>query len=241
MYIFANWKMYLTAAEATALAQDIAVPTSDATVAVFPNTLDFERVHDVVGASIATGAQNVAWTPQGAYTGATSARLFKEAGATYALVGHSERRHVFGESNEDVRKKLEACIDAGLIPVLCIGETKEDLDNDKKEYRLKKQLMKACEGLDGIETLIVAYEPVWAISKGGVGESCSPEQAEKTHLWIKNELKQYTNADIPVIYGGSVKAENVVSFTSLPSVEGVLIGSASTRADSFKAILSAVS
>jgi len=241
-YIFGNWKMYLNTQQSIDLARTLAEKIEargDVSLAVFPNTLAFYGVAaELQKSPIATGAQNVAWTPQGAYTGATSAFMFKDAGATYALVGHSESRHIFGETNEEVRKKLEACIDEGLVPVLCIGETQEDRDAGKTQYRLKKQLMKALEGLSlNGSGLIIAYEPVWAISKSGVGEPCLPPDAEDVQGWIKGEIKNYLSQEIPVIYGGSVKADNVADYMHQKSVDGVLVGNASTKADSFISLI----
>ncbi len=241
-YIFGNWKMYLDHDESKILAEELIKEKFDAekvSVAIFPSTLALSKVEEITRESkIAVGAQDVYWTPKGAYTGAVSALMYKAVGCQYALVGHSERRYVFNESDEDVRKKLEACLDAGLTPVLCVGETKADIDADKREYRLKKQLLKACEGLNlnGSE-LIVAYEPVWAISKAGVGTPCSPQEADRIQGWIKLELKNYFSRDIPVIYGGSVDASNVVSYLSGKNVDGVLVGNASTKKDSFIALI----
>lgn len=241
-YIFGNWKMYLSHAEAVTLAQNLKehMTSHEHEVVVFPNTISFAAVKTVVDETVMVGAQNVGWTPRGAYTGATSAAVFAEVGASHALVGHSERRHVFGESNEDIRKRLEACIDAGITPVLCIGETKEDRAAGKTEYRLKKQLMHAFEHLNlNGNDMVVAYEPVWAISKGGEGEPCMPEEAERMHIWIQEEIKQYTDQEIPIIYGGSVNAENVLTYTSESHVAGVLVGHASTKHDAFLAIIAA--
>ncbi|PLX26176.1 triose-phosphate isomerase [Candidatus Parcubacteria bacterium] len=238
-YIFGNWKMYLNTQQSIDLAREFAQLVQDGDgveYAVFPNTLAFYDVAaELKNSPVATGAQNVGWTPQGAYTGSTSAFMFSDAGAKYALVGHSERRHVFGETNEDVRKRLEASIDVGLTPVLCIGETKEDRDADKTEYRLKKQLLKAFENLSlNGNRVIVAYEPVWAI---GTGDACVPEEAQRVINLIKQEIKQYVDTDVPVLYGGSVSADNVVSYVSLPDIDGVLVGGASSKAESFMTLI----
>lgn len=241
-YIFGNWKMYLDLNESIVLANAIAVESFDdkkVSAAIFPSALALSGVIEAVkGSKIAVGAQDVYWTSKGAYTGAISVLMYKNAGCEYALVGHSERRYVFGETDEDVRKKLEACLDAGLTPVLCVGETQADLDADKREYRLKKQLMKACSGLNlNGNKLIVAYEPVWAISKAGVGKPCGPDEADSIQGWIKLELKNYFSNDTPVIYGGSVDASNVASYLFGRNVDGALVGNASTKRDSFIAIV----
>lgn len=235
--IHSNWKMYLDFDESTKLINAIAreqFDSSKVNIGIFPNVLNFvEAVEKLADTDIAIGAQNVNWTPQGAYTGAASALLFKQAGAKYALVGHSERRYIFNESDEATRKKVDACFDVGIIPILCIGETQEDLDNNKKEYRLKKQLTKALEGSEITSEIIIAYEPVWAISEGGQGKPCTPADADDVHGWIKNEMKQYTDEDVSVIYGGSVGPDNVVSYVEREVIDGVLVGSASTKFSEF--------
>jgi len=184
---------------------------------------------------IAVGAQDVYWTPKGAYTGAVSALMYGGVGCKYALVGHSERRHLFGETDDDVRKKIEACLDAGLVPVVCIGETKEEKDGGKREYRLKKQILKAFEGLKiNGGSVMLAYEPVWAI---GTGEACNPADADDVHGWIKTELKQYIDKEIVLLYGGSVNEKNVSDYLKYDTVDGVLVGGASTKLESFSALI----
>lgn len=238
-YIFGNWKMYLDLSESKALAEAMVGESFDDTkvnVAIFPSALALSKVEEITRESkIVVGAQDVYWTSKGAYTGAVSALMYKTAGCKYALVGHSERRHVFGETDEDARKKIEACLDAGLIPVVCVGETKEEKDAGKRQYRLKKQIMKAFDGLklNGGE-IMVAYEPVWAI---GTGDPCNPADADDVHGWIKNELKQYFDKDISVLYGGSVNEANAKDYLVYDVVDGILVGGASTKSESFKAII----
>lgn len=230
-YIFGNWKMYLDHAESITLAGSIRdmVQVPEGTVcAVFPNTLAFVGVHEILkGTDIRLGAQNVSWVPRGAYTGATSTELFRSSGASYALVGHSERRYIFGETDEAARKKLEACLDSKITPVVCIGETKEDRADQKAEYRVKKQIMKLFEGLTTTEQIMVAYEPVWAI---GTGDSCDAEEALRMITLIKEEIKVYFSGAVPVLYGGSVDEKNAVEYLSYGAIDGVLVGSASTDA-----------
>jgi len=236
-YIFANWKMYLNYAESVDLAEKLAAEqfSNKNKIVIFPSTLALKNVEGVLSnTNIAVGAQNVSWTPQGAYTGAVSAQMFKQVGCQYALIGHSERRHIFGETNADIRKKIEASLDCGLTPVFCVGETMEDRKENKREYRLKKQIMEACQGLElNDKEFIVAYEPVWAISKARVGEACSPEEADDVIGWIKTELKQYFTQNVPVIYGGSATAQNVVSLLAQETIDGVLPGNASTKFETF--------
>ena len=240
-YLFANWKMYLDFSESMILANQIAMLSYDTEkiqLGLFPSTLAFTEVEKLYrGSPVFVGAQNVGWTPKGAYTGAVSAQMFKEAGATYALVGHSERRYIFGETNDDVKKKFDACLSAGIIPVLCIGETKEDLDAGKREYRLKKQLMSALEGVSKDAQFFVAYEPVWAI---GTGNACDHLQAAEIHDSIKRELNTYTSQTIPVLYGGSVNHENVVFYLPHSSIDGFLVGSASAEREHVTSLLNAV-
>ena len=237
-YIFGNWKMYLDLAEAKKLSEGLrgAELKTEAVLAVFPSSLAIgEAIKIFEDTNFAVGAQTVNWTPKGAYTGAVSAFLYKEAGCKYALVGHSERRHIFGETDVEVRKKIEACLDAGLTPVVCVGEKKEEKDNGEREYRLKTQLEAAFKDLNlNGGQVIVAYEPVWAI---GTGDACNPADADDVHGWIKNELKQYFDTEVPVLYGGSVNEKNVTDYIKLETIDGVLVGGASTKLESFTALI----
>jgi triosephosphate isomerase len=240
-YIFGNWKMYLNHDESVEFAEKIKdiKPKADTEIAVFPSALALNSVKQVLeGNEMFLGAQNCAWTPKGAYTGGISALMFKEIGCKYVLVGHSERRHVFGESDVDVRKKIEAALDVGLVPVLCVGEKKEERENGQADAVVKKQLMSALEDLYvNKDSLIVAYEPVWAI---GTGNSCNPEDVVSMNNCIKDELKRYTNDEIAVLYGGSVNPDNVVSYTSIETVGGVLIGGSSVKEDKFLPLIEAI-
>lgn len=243
MYLFANWKMYLTSEQTTRLSFVVGgydLP-KEIEMVVFPNTLDLVHTKkQLAPAGIAIGAQNVAWVEQGAYTGAVSAKLFAEVGASFALVGHSERRYIFGEDDEAVRKKIEACLEAGLVPVVCVGETEDDKKEGKGEYRIKKQIMKAFEGLeipkDG--NVMVAYEPVWAIVGSGTGEACDPADVGHMHSVIRKEIESYIgDLEVPVLYGGSVDEDNIKSYLQIKGVDGVLVGSASTKQDTLFALV----
>ncbi|MFH0857282.1 MAG: triose-phosphate isomerase [Candidatus Magasanikbacteria bacterium] len=234
-YIFANWKMYLDFDESNILMNRLLQNDFDGdslTMAIFPTTLAFTEIEKATQDTLwNVGAQNVAWVEKGAYTGAISAHMFASAGAKYALVGHSERRYVFGEKDEDVRKKVEACLEVGITPVICVGETKEDYADDKRQYRIKKQLLAVFDGLEtkGKE-IVIAYEPVWAI---GTGDAATPADAEDVIGWIKSELEAFTKQEIPVLYGGSVDKKNVVSYIEQDSIDGVLVGHVSTQYDEF--------
>lgn len=241
-YVFANWKMYCGPDKSTALAAELArvkIP-EQVTAAIFPTSLSFQSVKTLlVDTPWQLGAQNIAWTPEGAYTGAVSAEFFRSAGAEYALVGHSERRHIFNETDPDTHKKMEACLKAGVTPVLCVGETAEDKEANKRQYRLKKQLMVALENLNlNGSRIIIAYEPVWAIHSSGTGESCTPSDVADVLGWIADEVKQYNVTNPILLYGGSVTKDNAKDYYALSEVQGVLVGSASTHADDLSAILS---
>ncbi len=240
-YIFANWKMYLNFDETMILTNQLLNESfsENVSMGLFPNTLAVSEVEKAVcDTPFLLGAQTVNWIPKGAYTGETSALFFKDMNCDYALVGHSERRYIFGETNDDIRKKLESCLDVGLTPVLCIGETKEDHSDDKVKYRLQKQLVKAMKGLDiGNNDFFIAYEPVWAV---GTGVPCMPGDVDDIQGWIIQEIKQYTDKKIPILYGGSVNVDNVVSYVSLDTVDGVLVGGATTKMETFLPLIRAV-
>jgi triosephosphate isomerase len=238
-YIFANWKMYLGFKESIALAKAIAAMPKQkgVDVALFPSALVMTDVIAICRKkNIPVGAQNCAWMSAGAYTGAISARMFRDVGCRYALVGHSERRHIFGETDTAVRNKLEACLSVGLTPVLCIGETKEERDAGKRAYRLKKQLMTALDGLEFAGRVLIAYEPVWAI---GMGDACAPADADDVHHFIRQELRRYMDAAIPILYGGSVDEKNAASYLAFSTVDGLLIGGASAKKQDFVGIIAA--
>lgn len=240
-YIFGNWKMYLDFDEsnilANALLQEKFVDEK-VKLAIFPSSLALREVFMAMEGSVfSVGAQNVSWVSKGGYTGAISAQMFQDVGCEYTLVGHSERRHIFGETDDDVKKKLQACLEIGLTPVLCIGETKEEKFAGERNNVLKTQLAVLADLDLTDKEILIAYEPVWAI---GTGDACDPIEAEEIHHWIKEELKQYTNQEMPLLYGGSVKAENVISYVSLPNVDGVLVGGASSKLETFVPLIKKV-
>lgn len=241
-YLFANWKMYLDFDESCILAARIRehVTLGDTTITVFPTDIALKEIDRILeGSDIHLGAQNAAWVPRGAYTGAVSPQILKDIGVEYILLGHSERRHIFGEDDTDIRKKIDACLEVGVTPVVCIGETKQEKEEGKREYRLKKQIMKICENLPLTRDneLIIAYEPVWAI---GTGDACLPADADNVLTFIQTEIQSYTDKAVPLLYGGSVTPENVLSYVSLQTVQGVLVGSASTGYESFVGLVDAL-
>ena len=178
-----------------------------------------------------SAAQNCHWEANGAFTGEISVSMIKGCGAKYVIIGHSERRHIFGESNEWVNKKLKATLDKGLSPILCIGETIEQRKTDQTEQILREQLEKGFDSIDSFEDCIIAYEPVWAI---GTGMTADNEQVRSAHNVIRDILGN--NDDIHILYGGSVNSGNAEDLIKVPGVDGFLIGGASLDLDSFTSI-----
>ncbi|OGH94403.1 MAG: triose-phosphate isomerase [Candidatus Magasanikbacteria bacterium RIFOXYD2_FULL_41_14] len=242
-YFFANWKMYLDFDEANILANAIAAEhkkfPDHVKMAIFPNALSLYSAGQVLNdVGIAVGGQNVFWEDKGGYTGEISATMYKAAGCEYALVGHSERRHQFHETNHEVRQKMQAILEAGLTPVLCVGETKEERVAGKTDEVIETQLRSAFHELSwpAEKGLIVAYEPVWAI---GTGEACDPNEAERLHALMKKMLNELAPGTLPILlYGGSVRPENVFDYLKQPDINGVLVGGAATKLESFMSILS---
>lgn len=231
MILAANWKMNVTPAEARAYAATFlgrVVPRPGRSLAFFPSAVSLEAAAAALAgrADILVGAQDVHWEPKGAFTGATSVPLARAAGARGALVGHSERRHVFGETDEETRKKVQALLGAGLTPFLCVGEQLADRERGATEAVVLRQLNAVCEGLSAeqVAALVIAYEPVWAI---GTGRNATPEDAAAVHRTIRGALSHLGGGSVPVIYGGSVNAGNVQSLLARPEIEGVLVGGAS--------------
>ena len=180
------------------------------------------------------GVQNIHWEPAGALTGETSAEMAKEAGATLVLIGHSERRHVFGETDAEVERKVGAAARAGLVPVVCVGELLEERREGRLEEVLRRQVGAFAGSLRDIPEFMVAYEPVWAI---GTGETATPGDASEAHAIVRDALGALGRA--PVLYGGSVKPANAATLMSAPDVDGVLVGGASLDADVFARIAEA--
>jgi triosephosphate isomerase len=183
----------------------------------------YTRLRECVDAGLTTYAQNVHWESEGAFTGEISAPMLEALGVTGAIVGHSERRQYFGETDDGVAKRTRAALEAGLNVIACVGETEAQREAGETEDVLRRQL----NVLDAHPNLVVAYEPVWAI---GTGKTATPEIAQDAHAFIKSLL------DLPVLYGGSVKADNASELLSQPAVDGALVGGASLDIDSFVAI-----
>lgn len=238
-YFVANWKMYAGPAQSVELAaayKNLVVPTGLKAIAA-PTALAFAGVKETLaGSAWELSSQNIAWAVEGAYTGAISAQMFVEAGAKYAIIGHSERRYIFGESDTDIEKKVAAAVYAGLVPILCVGESAEDLVEEKRQYRIKKQLQ-VLKDVEASAPIMVAYEPVWAIGGSGQGRRCMPADVEDIHGFIRTELATFGFVDSPILYGGSVNAENASEYATLPEVNGLVAATASMHPEEVQKIM----
>jgi triosephosphate isomerase len=245
-FIAGNWKMNLTVPEAVALGVEIQRITERmraVDVGVFPSALAVHAVANRLAESrIIVGVQNVYAKGFGAFTGENSADMLKGAGATWALIGHSERRHVYGETIEDTNRKLMDLTAVGIKSILCVGETIEERQADRTMDVLEAQLDGGLEGfqLDDAGALVIAYEPVWAI---GTGHTASVEQVDEVHTWIRSWLKgrfgDVAGDGIRIQYGGSVKPSNAAELLAVPDVDGALVGGAALQAESFVGIVKA--
>jgi len=239
-----NWKMYKTADEAAQTAQQLVERVAGVTgvdIMIAPTYTALVPVFEVIQNSpVALGAQNLFWEDDGAYTGEISAPMLKSVGCQYGIIGHSERRQYFGETDETVNKKIQAALQVGLKPVFCVGETEEERASEQTLSVLDKQVKKGLEGLvsDQLDTLIIAYEPVWAI---GTGKTATDDQAQEVHQFIRSLVeKNFGTAlsnSIRILYGGSVKPDNVAGLMSMPDIDGALVGGASLDAESFSKII----
>jgi triosephosphate isomerase (TIM) len=242
----ANWKLNHGPTDAKAFMRTFLAHYArrpDRTVVFFPPSLTLHAVIDALRdrADILTGVQNIYWEDHGAFTGEISAPIARDAGARLVLVGHSERRHVFGETDEQTGKKCSAAVRAGLTPVLCVGEKLEEREGGKTEEVVLRQLKTGIAGLEPnqIATMVIAYEPVWAI---GSGKAASPADATATHRVIRSALRAAVGERggvIPILYGGSVNRGNAVSFISAPEIDGLLVGGASLDAEGWSSIVRA--
>ena len=239
-----NWKMHRTAAEARTLAREVraaAEPVADRVdVAVAPPfTALWAAGEALAGSRVALGAQDVFWEAQGAFTGEVSAPMLVDAGCSFVLVGHSERRQLFGDTDEAVRKKAKAALGAGLAPVVCFGETLPEREAGQTLAVVGRQLRAALAGLgaDEIGRLTLAYEPVWAI---GTGKTATSAQAQEVHAAVRAILRELAPASadaIRILYGGSVKPDNAAELMGQPDVDGALVGGASLKALDFTGII----
>ncbi len=247
-FVAGNWKMNTDSRSGVELAENIAsgsveVAGQSVTVAVCPPFVYLQSVAKALSASsIAVGAQDIYFESKGAFTGEISPSMLKDVGCSYCLCGHSERRHVIGESDELINKKVAAAIGGGLLPILCVGELLEEREASQTNDVITRQVKEGLADLstEKLEAVTIAYEPVWAI---GTGLTATPDQAQEVHEFIRKLLGQMydekTAGEIRILYGGSVKPSNAADLMSQKDIDGSLVGGASLKADDFLAIIKA--
>jgi triosephosphate isomerase len=244
--IAGNWKMNTDRASAVALASNLAKRISEVSAVdmlVCPPSLYLIPVGEAIGNSgIALGAQNMYHEANGAFTGELSAAMLTDVGCKYVILGHSERRHILGETDADVNKKTKAALAAGLIPIVCVGELLAEREAGQTAAVIKRQFDASLAGIpaDQIEKVVIAYEPVWAI---GTGKVATPQQAEEVHADLRRLLTERYNersaGNVRILYGGSVKASNAGELVGQPNIDGALVGGASLKPDEFLGIATA--
>ncbi|MCD8283113.1 MAG: triose-phosphate isomerase [Opitutae bacterium] len=242
--IAGNWKMNKTASEAGELARAIVAQIATLSaidVLMCPPFTSIPKVSEIVGTSnVRLGAQNVSDKVSGAYTGEVSAAMLRDLYVSYVIIGHSERRSYYGETDAFINKKLLTCLDSNLIPILCVGETLEEREAGKVEEVIRTQLVGGLAGVpaDKAETIVIAYEPVWAI---GTGKTATPEQAQEVHAFIRKTISEILGTEpaskIRILYGGSMKPANADELLAKPDIDGGLIGGAALKADDFLALV----
>ena len=223
MLIAGNWKMFKGLAQTRGFA-DAFDPPEGVDVVICPA---YPSLAAAVEGGLTTYAQNIHWAPEGAFTGEISAPMLLELGVQGAVVGHSERRQLFGETDEGVARRANAALEAGLGVIACVGESEEEREAGQTELIIRLQVESIRDAVGAHERLVIAYEPVWAI---GTGKTATPDQAQEAHAFIKGLV------DVPVLYGGSVKPENADELLSQTDVDGALVGGASLEVESFTAI-----
>jgi len=243
--IAGNWKMNLNRADAVNLARELASAETgaDCDILVCPSNVYIDAVCSAVGDSgVSVGAQDVYFEASGAFTGETSTAMLTDIGCTFVILGHSERRHVIGETDELINKKVKAALAAGLTPVVCVGELLEEREAGNTQKVVQSQIDGSLAGLTEQEMLktVIAYEPVWAI---GTGKTASPEQAQEVHADLRKLLAERYNPEtseaVRILYGGSVKPANAADLMSQSDIDGALVGGASLKSESFVAIINA--
>ena len=244
LFIAGNWKMNKTAAEAVETVKGLAAEVKDidnVDISVFPTFLSVLAAKEAAeGTNVTVGTQNIHFAENGAYTGEVSAAMLLEHGISQAVIGHSERRQYFGETDETVNLRTKAALNAGIKPITCIGETLQERESGNMEKVLETQLRGGLAGLtsEEMEKVVLAYEPVWAI---GTGVTASPEQAQEAHAFIRKTLGEMFGEDtaskIIIQYGGSVKAANVAELVGQEDIDGALVGGASLKVEDFSALL----
>jgi triosephosphate isomerase len=233
--IAGNWKMNKDPGESRALVQQLIELTGDVKnteIIIIPPFTSLSVVAELTRNSrIKLGAQNMYWEQSGAYTGEISGVFLKSLGCDYVLIGHSERRHVMGETDEMINRKLKTAVEIGLISIFCCGETEKEKEEGRTEQVLTRQLQHGLKDIeDQVHKMIIAYEPVWAI---GTGKTATPQQAAEVHAYIRSTLKK----QVSILYGGSVKPENVDALMAEKEIDGCLVGGASLKPESFARII----
>jgi len=241
--IAGNWKLFKTIAEATGMVNELkplVAGTTGVEIVVAPVFTALSRTAEALsGSNVRLAAQDCYWEEEGAFTGEVAPKLLADAGCSHVIIGHSERRQYFGETDETVNKKAKAAIAAGLTAIVCVGETLVEREDDRTFWVIEAQLRGGLDGFSGdqLAKSVIAYEPVWAI---GTGKTASDAQAQEVHAFIRSLISKIFGqpvADaIRILYGGSVKPDNVKGLMSQPDIDGALVGGASLKADSFAAI-----
>jgi triosephosphate isomerase len=238
--IAGNWKMYKTLTEAVDFVKKLKPEVADVhdkTILICPPFPVLKDVCDVAADSnIAVGGQNLYWEDEGAFTGEVSGPMLKAVGCKYVIIGHSERRQYFGETDQTVNKKIFAAIKHNLMPIVCVGETLEQREKGETFKIIERQIKDGLHSLDigHWSLVIIAYEPVWAI---GTGKTATPEQAQEVHAFIRGLLPKEVAQEVRILYGGSVKPENVKELMAQPDIDGGLVGGASLQSKSFAGLI----
>ncbi|MDD2366623.1 MAG: triose-phosphate isomerase [Desulfuromonadaceae bacterium] len=241
--IAGNWKLFKTIEESVALLDELKPLVKDiknVEIVVAPVFTSLSRVSDAVeNSNISIAAQDCYWEEEGAFTGEVAPKLLINAGCSHVIIGHSERRQYFGETDSTVNKKVRAAINAGLVAIVCVGELLSERESNRTFQVIETQIIGALSGFnaDDLKHIVIAYEPVWAI---GTGKTASTEQAQEVHLYIRELIAKKFNPEtsgaVRILYGGSVKPDNVKNLMEQPDIDGALVGGASLKAESFAAI-----
>ena len=244
--IAGNWKLNNTISESVGLVthlRDLVADVTGVEIVVAPTFITLSAVADALeGSNIRLAAQDVFWEESGAFTGEISPVMLKDVGCEYTIIGHSERRAYFGETNESVNRKVRAALSHGIKPIICVGETREDREAGRTEAIVEAHIINGVSGLsaEALLSTVIAYEPVWAI---GTGITATPEQAQEVHALIRTLLSAQYSADtaeqVRIQYGGSVKPDNAADLMAQPDIDGALVGGASLEAESFAQIVQA--
>jgi len=248
LIIAGNWKMYKTIKDgqelAVALKREL-YRIENVDIVICPAyTLLAYLADDLEDSNIVIGAQDIYWQEEGAFTGEVSAAMLKDAGCKYVIVGHSERRQFFGDTNETVNKKIKACLKHGLTPIICVGENLQERESGNTFKVIQNHIQGSLAEIGALDIIktVIAYEPVWAI---GTGKTATSDQAQEVHKYIRDLLRKMFGEEaaesIRIQYGGSVKPENIVELIAKPDVDGALVGGASLKVDSFSAIVNKAS